>query len=93
MMNREEDAIGEYQKILQANPPEDIAEIASIRLRNMERRINGLVANMGYVMSYNSNTNLSDDDPEEDLITNLNFSLAYQYKMKNGIRWRFFAII
>ncbi len=89
MMNREEDAIGEYQKILQANPPEDIAEIASIRLRNMERRINGLMANMGYITSYNSNTNLSDDDPEEDLISNLNFSLAYQYKMKNGIRWRF----
>ncbi len=89
MMNREEDAIGEYQEILQANPPEDIAEIASIRLRNMERRINGLMANMGYFMSYNSNTNLSDDDPEEDLISNLNFSLAYQYKMKNGIRWRF----
>lgn len=89
MMNREEDAIDEYQKILQADPPGDIAATARTRLSNAQRRINGLMANMGYLMSYNSNTNLSDEDPVEDYVSNLNFSLAYQYKMKNGLRWRF----
>ncbi len=91
MMNREEDAIGEYQKILQSNPPPDIAETARTRLRNAERRINGLMAAMGYLMSYNSNTNLSDEQPVEDFVSNLNVSLAYQYKMKNGLRWRLLA--
>jgi len=91
MMNREEDAIGEYQKILQANPSENIAATARTRLRNAERRINGLMANMGYSMSYNSNTNLSDENAVKDYVSNLNFSLAYQYKMKNGLRWRFLA--
>ncbi|HFD92789.1 MAG TPA: tetratricopeptide repeat protein [Gammaproteobacteria bacterium] len=91
MMNREEDAIGEYQKILQSNPSPDIAETARTRLRNAERRINGLMANMGYLMSYNTNTNLSDENPVEDFVSNLNFSLAYQYKMKNGLRWRLLA--
>ena len=91
MMNREEDAIGEYQKILQSNPSPDIAETARTRLRNAERRINGLMANMGYLMSYNTNTNLSDENPVEDFVSNLNISLAYQYKMKNGLRWRLLA--
>ena len=87
-MNREEDAIEEYRKILQSNPPEELAESVRARLRATERRIRGLVASLGYIMSLDDNTNLSEKDNVEDYRSNLTLSLAYQYKMKNGVRLR-----
>ncbi len=91
-MNREEDAIDEYRKILQANPPAGLAETARNRLRMTERRIKGLVASLGYIMSFDNNTNLSDKDNVEDYRSNLTLSLAYQHKMKSGVRLRFSTI-
>ena len=87
-MNREEDAIGEYRKILQANPPPALAETARNRLRATERRIRGLVASLGYTLSFDDNTNLSDRNNAEDYRSNLTLSLAYQYKLNNGVRLR-----
>ncbi|MFQ5488210.1 MAG: tetratricopeptide repeat protein, partial [Gammaproteobacteria bacterium] len=91
-MSREEDAIDEYRKILQANPPSGLAETARNRLRMTERRIKGLLANLGYIMSFDDNTNLSDKDNVEDYRSNLTLSLAYQHKMKNGVRLRFATV-
>ncbi len=87
-MNREEDAIEEYRKILQSKPSQELAEDVRTRLRSTERRINGLVASLGYVMSYDDNTNLSDKQSVDDYRSNLTLSLAYQHKLDNGIRLR-----
>jgi len=91
-MNREEDAIAEYNKILQANPSTDLAQAVRSRLKNFEKRVNGVVANFGYTASYDDNTNLSDTDEVADFRSNLTLSLAFQHKMKNGVRWRFSTV-
>jgi len=92
MMNREEDAITEYNKILQAKPSEYLAKVVRSRLKNVEKRINGVVANFGYTASYDDNTNLSDTNKVTDFRSNLTLSLAFQHKLKNGVRWRFSTI-
>lgn len=88
-LNREEDAIDEYRKILQASPSSDIAEQARRRLQNVQRRIRGVSVNAGYLMAYDSNSNLSDDTALEDFRSDLSLNLSYQYKMQNDLRWRF----
>ena len=87
-MNREEDAIGEYRKILQSNPPPDLADEVRERLRMTERRLHGLVASLGYLMSYDDNTSLSDERKVDDYRSNLSFSLSFQHRLANGIRLR-----
>lgn len=90
-LNREEDAIDEYRKILQADPPRDIAETAKTRLELARKRIRGLSTSLGYQMAFDSNTNLSERQPIEDYKSDLTLNLSYQYKMENGLRWRFAA--
>lgn len=90
-MNREEDAIDEYRKILQANPPGEMADAVKIRLRALQKRIHGISAGLGYLFAYDSNSNLSDRDIEEELRSDLSLSLAYQYKTQGGYRWRLTA--
>lgn len=88
-LNREEDAIDEYAKILQANPPAHIAESAQRAMDNARRRLRGFTANLSYLMAYDDNTNLSETQASEDVRSDLSFNLAYQYKAGNGLRWRF----
>jgi hypothetical protein len=88
-LNREEDAIDEYSKILQANPPKEIADTARQGLVNAQRRLRGFSASLGYLMAFDTNSNLSHSDPQEDLRSDLSFNLNYQYKMENNLRWRF----
>jgi tetratricopeptide (TPR) repeat protein len=88
-LNREEDAIDEYAKILQANPPAHIAEAAQRAMDNARRRLRGFTANLSYLMAYDDNTNLSETQANEDVRSDLSFNLAYQYKAGNGLRWRF----
>ncbi len=88
-MNREEDAIDEYRKILQSNPPPEVARTARQRLKATERRIRGWVASLGYSMSFDDNTNLGDTVSVQDYRSNLVLSLAYQRKLRNGVRLRF----
>lgn len=87
-LNREEDAIAEYTKILQANPPPQIAEMAQRALENARRRMRGLSVNAGYLMAWDDNTNLGDQRRVEDFRSDLSLNLAYQYKAENGVRWR-----
>jgi tetratricopeptide (TPR) repeat protein len=88
-LNREEDAIDEYAKILQAHPPPEVENAARRGLVNAQRRLRGFSMNLGYLMGYDSNSNLSGSDPQTDLRSDLSFNLAYQYKMENDLRWRF----
>src|SRR5690606_37883467 len=88
-LNREEDATDEYNKILQANPPEHVAELARQGLSNASKRLRGVSANLGYVMAYDDNTNLSASDEVEDFRADLTLNLAYQYRTSNNLRLRF----
>lgn len=90
-LNREEDAIDEYRKILQANPPPEIEQTVKLRLKNLQRRINGVTVGVGYSFAYDSNSNLSDTDPAEELRSDLSLNLSYQYKTERGYRWRLSA--
>lgn len=87
-LNREEDAIAEYEKILQANPTGEVAETARRALESARRRIRGLSTNVSYVMAYDDNTNLSAASEVDDFRSDLSLNLSYQYKMRNGLRWR-----
>ncbi len=88
-LNREEDAIDEYAKILQANPPPHIAEAVRRSMDNVRRRLRGVTSNLSYLMAYDDNTNLSALRANEDVRADLSFNLAYQYKAGNDLRWRF----
>lgn len=90
-LNREEDAIDEYRKILQANPPDGMEQTVKLRLRNLQRRINGVTVGVGYTFAYDSNSNLSDIDAAEELRSDLSLNLSYQYKTERGYRWRLSA--
>lgn len=90
-LNREEDAMDEYRKILQANPPEEMADTVRRRLKNLQKRLNGVTVGLGYLLAYDSNSNLSDRQIAEELRSDLSLSLAYQYKTARGYRWRLSA--
>jgi len=90
-LSREEDAVDEYRKILQANPPEETASAVRRRLANLQKRINGFTAGLGYLIAYDSNSNLSESNPVEELRSDLSMNLTYQYKTEQGYRWRLSA--
>jgi tetratricopeptide (TPR) repeat protein len=90
-LNREEDAIDEYRKILQANPPPEMVETVRQRLSNVQKRINGISVGLGYMVTYDSNSNLSDTNEAEELRSDLSLNLSYQYKTAGGYRWRLSA--
>ncbi|MDX9741344.1 MAG: tetratricopeptide repeat protein [Gammaproteobacteria bacterium] len=87
-LNREEDAISEYTKILQANPSPQIAEMARRAMDSARRRMRGISVNAGYLMAWDDNTNLGDQRRVEDFRSDLSLNLAYQYKTEGGVRWR-----
>lgn len=87
-LNREEDAIAEYAKILQANPPQHVADMARRAMESASRRMRGFSANAGYLMAWDDNINLGDERRVEDFRSDLSLNLAYQHKTEGGIRWR-----
>jgi len=88
-LHREEDAISQYRKILEAGPPVGIAETAEKRMEAAEKRISGLTTGLSYSLTSDSNTNLSNTNPSDDIRSDLSVNIAYQYKLDNGIRLRF----
>ncbi|MDR2878033.1 MAG: tetratricopeptide repeat protein [Chromatiales bacterium] len=87
-LNREEDAIDEYNKILRANPSADIAESVKRAMENARQRLRGVSASIGYSMSYDDNTALSDTRRVEDFRSDLSLNLAFQYRTESNLRWR-----
>ena len=88
-LHREEDAISQYRKILEAGPPVNIAETAEQRLVAVERRIRGLSTGMSYSIAADTNSNLSEENPTEEYRSDLSVNISYQYKMENDMRLRF----
>jgi tetratricopeptide (TPR) repeat protein len=88
-LHREEDAISQYRKILEAGPPAAIAETAEKRLLAAEKRIRGLSTGLSYSLASDTNTNLSDTNPADDIRSDLSVNISYQYKLENGVRLRF----
>lgn len=87
-LHREEDAISQYRKILEAGPPSSIAETAEKRLLAAEKRISGLSTGLSYSLASDSNTNLSDTNPADDIRSDLSVNISYQHKLENGVRLR-----
>jgi len=90
-LNQEEDAISEYRKILQDNPSEELANDVKARLFATEKKIKGMTASMGYSMAYDDSA-VADDtitSAGPELRSDMSFNLSYQYKMENGLRFRF----
>ncbi len=84
--NREEDAIKEYRYIIQNGGTSTVVDGAEKRIPLLERRVNGFTYNMGYALIYDNNSNLSDDKPFYEYISNLSSSFTYRYKLTRDIR-------
>ena len=90
-LNQEEDAISEYRRILQDNPSEEIANDVKARLFATEKKINGMTASIGYSIAYDDQA-VADDtitSAGAEIRSDMSFNLSYQYKMENGLRFRF----
>jgi hypothetical protein len=68
-----------------------MAETVRQRLSNVQKRINGISVGLGYMVTYDSNSNLSDANEAEELRSDLSLNLSYQYKTEGGYRWRLSA--
>jgi len=89
-LNREEDAISEYRKILQEDPDEKTSDEVKARLFATEKKIKGLSASIAYAISLDNEVNDDDvnRDDDNELRSDMSFNLSYQYKMQNGLRLR-----
>lgn len=84
--NREEEAIKEYRYIVQNGGTGAMVSGMERRIPLLERRINGFTYNMGYALTYDNNSNLSDAEPFFEYISNLNTNFTYRYKVTRNIR-------
>lgn len=84
--NREEEAIKEYRYIVQNGGTGTVVDGAEKRIPVLERRVNGFTYNMGYSLTYDNNSNLSDADPFYEYISSLNTNFTYRYKLTRDMR-------
>lgn len=84
--NREEEAIKEYRYIVQNGGAGAVVDGAEKRIPMLERRVNGFTYSMGYSLTYDNNSNLSDEQPFYEYISNLNANFVYRYKLSQNIR-------
>ncbi len=84
--NREEEAIKEYRYIVQNGGASPAVDASEKRIPALERRINGFSYNMGYSLTYDNNSNLSEDKPFYEYISSLNTNFTYRYKLTRDIR-------
>jgi len=82
----EELAAGEYRTVIfGAKDPAIIAE-AEQRLAEVERSLSGFSNTLSYVMAFDSNINFNDENPAQELRSDLSFNFMYRHKMSE--RWR-----
>ncbi len=84
--NREEDAIKEYRYIVQNGGTGSAVDASEKRIPTLERRINGFSYSMGYSITYDNNSNLSEEKPFYEYISSLNTNFTYRYKLTRDIR-------
>jgi len=86
-LKREEEAIDEFHNALQYNPTGPLAENIREQMSVVERSIRGFSGGLSYIMSYDNNSNLDDNNPVAEFRTDVSPLLIYRYKAKNGLRW------
>lgn len=84
--NREEDAIKEYRYIIQNGGASSLVVTAEKKIPGLESRIGGFTYNMGYSMTYDSNTNFRDKAAIDDFLSNLSVNMAYRHKISRNVR-------
>ncbi|MDX1251276.1 MAG: tetratricopeptide repeat protein [Gammaproteobacteria bacterium] len=84
--NREEDAIKEYRYIIQNGGTSSLVVTAEKKIPVLESRIGGFTYNMGYSMTYDSNTNFLDKFAIDDFLSNLSVNMAYRHKISRNVR-------
>ncbi|MEK7321501.1 MAG: tetratricopeptide repeat protein, partial [Pseudomonadota bacterium] len=86
-LGREEDALPEYRAVMRAGAS-GMAETAKKRLESLQKRIDGFTYRVGYVMSWDNNSNLSADDAVEELRSDLSGGATYRHKLRGKrITW------
>ncbi len=84
---REEDAVSEYRTILRSGT-QAMVDNAKSRLDALQKRIGGFSYSLGYSMSWDTNSNYSEDNPVEELRSDLSGSITYRQKLRGKrIRW------
>ena len=84
--NREEEAIKEYRYIIQNGGTGPTVDASEKRIPMLERRINGFTYSAGYSLTYDNNSNLSDERPFYEYISSLNTNFTYRYKLSRDMR-------
>lgn len=80
-LSREEDAVPEYRAVVRAGTPA-MAENAQRRLKNLEQRIGGFSYTLGYAVGWDNNSNLSAENPVEELRSDLSGNITYRRKLQ-----------
>lgn len=79
-VGREEEAAVEYQAAARSGIP-GLANPAKSRLDALMKRIGGFSYNVGYSLSFDSNSNLSQTNPLEELRSDASGSISYRRKV------------
>ncbi len=82
----EELAAGEYRTIVFGAKDPAVVSEAEQRLAEVEKRLSGFSNTLGYVLAYDSNINFNDENPAQELRSDLSFNFLYRYKLNE--RWR-----
>ncbi len=83
----EELAAGEYRTVIFSSKDKAVSDEAEQRLAEVEKRLNGFSNNLGYTLAFDSNINFNDEDPRQELRSDLSFSFLYRHKIND--KWRF----
>ena len=86
-LKREEEAIEEFRNALQYSSSGPLSDQITEQMRVVEKSIHGFSGGISYVLAYDDNSNLNDDNPLPEYRTDLAPQLFYRYKSKNGLRW------
>lgn len=86
-LKREEDAIEEFRNALQYTTDKELTEKITAQMQAVEKSIRGFSGGFSYALAYDSNSNLTSDNPIVEYRTDLAPHLLYRYKAMNGLRW------
>ena len=85
---QEEEALAQYNLIRSSGVGTNIAAEAERRAEALSKRISGFSYSLTQAMTADSNSNLSKDDPESDIRSELSFALRYRNKLRHNLRLR-----
>ncbi len=85
-LGQEEDALSQYRRVAMNVEEGAAKETADNRIKYLQRSINGLTSSAGYSLTFDTNNNLSEHDPEEEYWSSLNANFTYRYKYRDDVR-------